>query len=76
MYARSQRIEERLRTVVELVGEGRYSTSQLAAELGISVPTVSRCIGALRDRGYRIRAVHRLDGWAYTLASADGNNET
>lgn len=76
MYARSQHIEQRLQTVAKLVREERYSAGQLAIELGVSVPTVSRCIGALRDRGYQIRAVRRTDGWAYTLTSTGGNGET
>ena len=76
MYAKSQQIERRLRDVVELVREGSYSAGQLAAALEVSIPTVSRCIGALRERGYQVRAIHRPDGWAYTLAPDGENGET
>jgi len=76
MYTKSQHIERRLRNLVALVREGKYSAGQLAAELGVSIPTVSRCIGALRERGHRIRAIHRADGWAYTLAADGRNGET
>lgn len=73
MYTKSQEIELRLRYLVTLIREGRYSAGQLAAELGVSVPTVSRCVGALRERGYRIQAVRSAGGWAYTLVSVAGN---
>lgn len=76
MYAKSQRIERRLETLVGLVREGKYSAGQLAGELGVSIPTVSRCIGALRERGHQIRAVHLADGWAYTLAPNGKDGET
>ena len=76
MYTKSQEIELRLRYLVTLIREGRYSAGQLAAELGVSVPTVSRCVGALRERGYRIRAVRSAGGWAYTLVAVAGNGRT
>ncbi len=76
MYSKSREIEQRLERIVEIVSEGRYSSSQIAVQLGVSVPTVSRCIGALRERGYGIRAIRSGVGWAYTLASVPGNGET
>lgn len=67
MYRRSQEIERRLTSLVDLIRRGKYGTPALAAELGISLPTVSRCLSALRQRGYGIRAVKEEDGWAYEL---------
>ena len=56
--------------------EREIASGQLAMELGVSIPTVSRCIGALRERGYQIQAVHRTDGWAYTLIPNGKNGKT
>lgn len=67
MYRRSQEIEKRLSSLVELIRTGKYCTPALAAELGISPPTVSRCLSALRQRGYVIRAVKEDEGWAYEI---------
>lgn len=67
MYRRSQEIEKRLSSLVELIRSGKYCTPALAAQLGISPPTVSRCLSALRQRGYVIRAVKKNEGWAYEI---------
>ncbi len=67
MYRQSQEIEKRLSYLVELIRTGKYCTPALAAELGISPPTVSRCLSALRQRGYVIRAVREDEGWAYEI---------
>jgi biotin operon repressor len=69
MYRRSQEIERRLSSLVDLIRTGKYCTPALAAQLGISPPTVSRCISALRQRGYVIRAVKEHEGWAYEIKS-------
>jgi predicted DNA-binding transcriptional regulator YafY len=62
-------IERRLETVLRLVQSGRYSTPLLAVELGVSIPTVSRDVTALRERGYDIRAERQSDGtWKFGLA--------
>jgi hypothetical protein len=47
----------------------RYSTPMLAEEVGVSIPTISRCVTALRARRYDIRAEKHEDGWRYMLAS-------
>ena len=39
---------------MRLVREGQQSTPTLAKALNISEPTVSRCLKALRSRGYAI----------------------
>jgi biotin operon repressor len=67
VYQRSREIESRLADLLKLVQTGRYSTPKLAAALSVSKPTVSRCISALRSRGYPIRAVKTPDGWGYEL---------
>ena len=67
LYQRSQEIERRLQTVLGLIRSGRYSTPTLAEEVGVSIPTVSRCVTALRARGHDIRATKHADGWRYTL---------
>ena len=67
MYTRSLEIEKRLTSVVELIRRGRYGTPGLAAQLRISEPTISRCLTALRERGYGIRAVREENGWVYEI---------
>ncbi len=67
LYRRSREIEQRLEAVLCLIGTGRYSTPALAEEVGVSVPTISRIVAALRDRGHEIRAERHDGGWAYHL---------
>jgi len=67
MYTRSLEIERRLSSVLDLIRRGRYGTPGLAVQLGISEPTVSRCLTALRERGYGIRAVREENGWVYEI---------
>jgi biotin operon repressor len=66
-YRRSRDIEQRLSELVRLLRSGRQSTATLTAALSISRPTVTRDIGALRERGYFIRAVKNAEGWTYEL---------
>ena len=73
-YRRSQQIEQRLAEVLKLVRTGSYSTPKLAEAIGVSVPTISRCIESLRDRGYDVRARKRRSGWCYVL-SPTGRSE-
>jgi len=68
LYKRSQEIERRLNEVLNLVRRGQQSTPTLARALNISQPTVSRCLTALRERGYPIRAVKHGNRWSYELA--------
>lgn len=69
-YQRSLEIEQRLQTVLELIQTGQYSTRGLAAEIGVSIPTISRCVEALRERSHDIRAVRRNGTWQYVLADS------
>src|ERR1035437_1427858 len=70
LYQRSLYIERRLETVLRLIRSGRYSTPMIAKQLGISIPTVSRDVTALRERGHEIRSERNHGTWRYVLASA------
>lgn len=67
LYERSLSIERRLTTLLELIRQGQYATPQLALRLGVSIPTVSRDVTALRERGHQIRSEKAARGWRYTL---------
>jgi biotin operon repressor len=45
----------------------------IARELGISVPTVSRVVMALRERGNDIQSQRKDDGWRYVLVRKTTN---
>lgn len=66
-YRKSLEIEKRLANALQLIRTGRYSTPLLADALGVSVPTVSRIVAALRERGHDIKAERRTEGWRYTV---------
>lgn len=68
-YRRSLEIERRLEAVLGMIRRGAYSTPQIAKKLGVSIPTVSRDVTALRQRGYDIKAERGENGWRYRLAS-------
>ena len=68
LYQRSLDIERRLGTVLRLIRSGGYSTPMIAEHLGISIPTVSRDVTALRERGHDIRSERKVEGWRYVLA--------
>jgi transposase len=74
LYKRSLEIERRLEAVLALVRAGGYSTPMIAEELGVSVPTVSRAICALKERGRQIRAEKQSDGWSYVLDEPAGSS--
>lgn len=80
LYQRSLEIERRLATVLRLIRSGGYSTPMLAEEPGISIPTVSRDVTALRERGHDIRAQRKGDGWRFVLlqnsAKVPSSNKT
>ncbi len=67
LYQRSLDIEQRLTAVLRLIRAGRFSTPAIAKQIGVSIPTVSRDVTALRERGHAIRAEKRSDGWRYIL---------
>ncbi len=67
LYKRSMHIEHRLDSVLALIRRGGYSTPRLAAELGVSIPTASRAVTALRQRGHDIRSLRAGAGWHFML---------
>jgi transposase len=69
LYQRSFEIEQRLGAVLHLIRTGSYSTPMLAKEVGVSIPTISRCVTALRTRGHNILAEKVENGWRYFLKS-------
>lgn len=66
-YERTMAIAKRHRALLALIDRGCYSGPQLAEELGVSSPTVSRDIVFLRCQGYEIESARRKGGWAYEL---------
>jgi predicted DNA-binding transcriptional regulator YafY len=66
-FERSLEIERRLDDVLRLIRTGRYSTPALAEAVGVSIPTISRIVAALRDRGHNIQAERTSKGWRYVL---------
>jgi transposase len=68
LYQRSLDIENRLDSVLQLIRGGGYSTPKLAEKLGVSIPTVSRDVTALRQRGYDIRSMRTDDRWTFVLS--------
>lgn len=67
LYQRSREIELRLETALRMIRSGRFSTPMLAEELGVSIPTTSRYVSALRERGHDIRSEKRGNNWCYVL---------
>lgn len=66
-YQQSLTIEQRLEAVLRLIRTGQYSTPRLADEIGVSIPTISRCVEALRERGHTIAAENQNGTWRYVL---------
>jgi len=66
-YKRYRDIEQRLSEILRMIRSGRHTTRTLASALHVSRPTIARDIGALRERGYAIRAVRDAESWAYEL---------
>lgn len=67
LYQRSLEIEQRLRLILALIRTGKYSTPQLANKIGVSIPTISRDVQALRERGHEIHSERGDDGWRYVV---------
>lgn len=67
LYQRSLDIERRLEAVLHMIRKGVYSTPKIARTLGVSIPTVSRDVTALRQRGHNIRSQRNSKGWRYVL---------
>ncbi|MBP3955340.1 HTH domain-containing protein [Gemmata sp. G18] len=72
LYEKSLAIGHRLEDLVRLLRSKKHSAPALAKQLGVSVPTLSRDIIALRQRGYCIRSVRLARRWAYEMVSEPG----
>jgi transposase len=70
-FERSLEIARRLDDV--LIRMGQYSTPKLAEEVGVSIPTISRIVAALREKGHDIRAEKHGNGWRYVLIGKAAN---
>ena len=70
LYQRSLDIERRLETVLSLIRSGDYSTPMIARQLHVSIPTASRYVTALRERGHNIDAQRRNGSWRYVIKVA------
>jgi len=68
-YKRSQAIEQRLQSVISSIRSEHHSTPTLAKRFRTSQPTISRCLTALRERGYEIRSVRDESGWHYEVVA-------
>ena len=69
-YERSRAISARHADLIELLQDGDYSSATLAAELGVSEPTIYRDIEFLRAQGIEIKAVRVGRRWAYRIVNA------
>jgi biotin operon repressor len=59
IYERTLAIGQRFAAMLDLIRAGQHSTRTLAAALSVSEPTISRCLAALRHRGYQIEPQQR-----------------
>jgi predicted DNA-binding transcriptional regulator YafY len=75
-YQQTIEIHQRLETVLQLIGTGRYSTPTLADKVGVSIPTISRIVAVLREQGHEIRAERTKQGWRYLLLSRNHPSDT
>jgi biotin operon repressor len=66
-YQQTLEIHQRLETVLRLIRTGSYSTPALAETIGVSIPTISRLVAALREQGHDIRAERVTGGWRYMI---------
>ena len=68
-YQHSLEIHERIEEVLRLIKTGRFSTPALAEEIGVSIPTISRIVAALRALGHDIHAERTGSVWRYVVAA-------
>ena len=66
-YQHALEIHERIEEVLRLIKTGQYSTPALAEKVGVSNPTISRIVAALREQGHDIHAERTSSGWRYVL---------
>lgn len=66
-YQLALEIRERIEEVLRLIRTGEYSTPALAKAVGVSIPTISRIVAALREQGHDIQAERTSRGWRYVI---------
>jgi DeoR/GlpR family transcriptional regulator of sugar metabolism len=66
-YEKTLSIQSRHVRLLKLVRKGKFSSPDLAQELGVSEQTIYRDIDFLRKQGHAIRAEKHSNGWAYHL---------
>jgi transposase len=66
-YQHALEIHHRIEEVLRLIKTGEYSTPALAKAVGVSIPTISRIVAALREQGHAIQAERTASGWRYVL---------
>jgi transposase len=66
-YQLALEINERIEEVLRLIKTGEYSTPALAEAVGVSIPTISRIVAALREQGHDIQAERTGKCWRYVL---------
>lgn len=67
-YQQTIEIHERIEAVLRLIETGEYSTPALAEEVGVSIPTISRIVAALREQGHEIHSERTSKGWRYKVS--------
>lgn len=67
IYERTLAIGQRFAAILDLIRAGQHSTRTLAAALSVSEPTISRCLAALRHRGYQIEPRRKGQTWCFVL---------
>ena len=67
IYERTLAIGQRFAAILDLIRAGQHSTRTLAAALSVSEPTISRCLAALRHRGYQIEPHRKGQTWCFVL---------
>lgn len=67
-FERSRQIENRLEVIYQLILRGQFSSLQIAEQVGVSVPTISRCVTALRAGGHTYgHEKVRMDGTMFSF---------
>jgi len=67
IYKRTLTTGQRFAAILDLIRVGQHSTRTLATALSVSEPTISRCLAALRRRGYQIEPRRKGQTWCFVL---------
>ena len=75
LYQRSLEIEQRLDGSALPDSRRRTFDAQLSSRTQTRIPTISRCVAALRERGHDIRAEKHDGGWRYVVHGSRANRK-